>query len=347
MGICVSTASAETHEVDGGNENLVRIQDALQNNRILRLDSLHSQQGNKGPNQDAAILYQGYGTEDGTFCGVFDGHGKNGHVISKLVRNRLPSLVLDRKNALSALNATVNQDYGDQEDELSDDLVPNKTFREWKEACLSVFKVIDKELKLHENLDCSCSGTTAVVIIKQAEDLVIANLGDSRAILGTMTEDGLVAVQLTTDLKPSLPKEAERIKKNSGRIFSLKNEPHIQRVWLPNDNFPGLAMTRAFGDFKLKNHGIIAIPEITHHRLSVNDQFLVLATDGVWDVLSIKEVTSIVWLAKSEKEAARAVVDAAVTAWRSKFPTSKMDDCTVLCLFTGEKSENAIPTNLI
>lgn len=38
----------------------------------------------------------------------------------------------------------------------------------------------------------------------QGENLVIANLGDSRAILGTKTEDGIVPVQLTTDLKPGL-----------------------------------------------------------------------------------------------------------------------------------------------
>ena len=38
----------------------------------------------------------------------------------------------------------------------------------------------------------------------QGDDLVIANLGDSRAVLGTITETGLTAVQLTTDLKPGL-----------------------------------------------------------------------------------------------------------------------------------------------
>nr|DAD48922.1 TPA_asm: hypothetical protein HUJ06_018859 [Nelumbo nucifera] len=166
----------------------------------------------------------------------------------------------------------------------------NKVFHEWKEAYLSAFKVMDKELKLNEKLDCSTSGTTAVTIIKQGEDLVIANLGDSRAMLGTLTENGLMVVQLTTDLKPSLPSEAERIKKNNGRIFALRNEPDTLRVWLPNDNFPGLAMTRAFGDFQLKNYGIISIPKISYHRLTVNDQFLVLATDGVKQLLNLNKL---------------------------------------------------------
>lgn len=40
-------------------------------------------------------------------------------------------------------------------------------------------------------------------------------------------------------------------------------------------------MSRAFGDFLLKDHGIIAIPEISYRRLTARDQFIVLATDGV------------------------------------------------------------------
>lgn len=41
--------------------------------------------------------------------------------------------------------------------------------------------------------------------MKQDEDLIIANLGDSRAVLGTITNNGVTAIQLTTDLKPGLP----------------------------------------------------------------------------------------------------------------------------------------------
>lgn len=75
--------------------------------------------------------------------------------------------------------------------------------------------------------------------------------------------------------------EADRITKCNGRVLALKEEPHIQRVWLPHEDAPGLAMSRAFGDFLLKNHGVIAIPEISYHRLTPKDQFIVLATDGV------------------------------------------------------------------
>ena len=75
--------------------------------------------------------------------------------------------------------------------------------------------------------------------------------------------------------------EAERIRKCKGRVFALEDEPEVYRVWLPDEDSPGLAMARAFGDFCLKNFGVNVIPEVTHHELTEKDEFIVLATDGV------------------------------------------------------------------
>ena len=75
--------------------------------------------------------------------------------------------------------------------------------------------------------------------------------------------------------------EAARIRKRSGRVFSLPNEPDVTRVWLPKYNSPGLAMARAFGDFCLKNYGVISVPDVSYHRITEKDEFIVLATDGV------------------------------------------------------------------
>ncbi|KAJ4708158.1 Phosphatase 2C family protein [Melia azedarach] len=338
MGICISVASSEIHnqaENENNHENVIFLGENIISHEVQKpAGSVFSRQGSKGLNQDAGILCQGYGMEDGAFCGVFDGHGKNGHVASKIVRNRLPSLILSQKHALSNNKAAAANNRNFQIDREDAEMEPSNEFYKWKEACVSAFKVMDKEVKLQENLDCSCSGTTAVVVIRQGEDLVIANLGDSRAVLGTITDNGeLKAVQLTTDLKPGLPCEADRIRKCNGRVLALKEEPHIQRVWLPNEDSPGLAMSRAFGDFLLKNHGIIAIPDISYRRLTSNDQFIVLATDGVFDVLSNNQVVSIVREAHKDQEAARAVVEAAKAAWKKKFPSSKIDDCTVVCHF--------------
>lgn len=53
----------------------------------------------------------------------------------------------------------------------------------------------------------------------------------------------------------------------------------------------------------------------------------------IWDVLSNKEVVDIVAAAPRRASAARALVESAVRAWRYKYPTSKVDDCAVICLF--------------
>lgn len=75
--------------------------------------------------------------------------------------------------------------------------------------------------------------------------------------------------------------EEERIKKCRGRVFALKDEPEVCRVWLPNCDSPGLAMARAFGDFCLKNFGLISVPDVSFRRLTEKDEFIVLASDGV------------------------------------------------------------------
>lgn len=75
--------------------------------------------------------------------------------------------------------------------------------------------------------------------------------------------------------------EAERIRKCRGRVFALRDEPEVARVWLPNNDSPGLAMARAFGDFCLKDFGLISEPDISYRRLTEKDEFIVLATDGV------------------------------------------------------------------
>ena len=70
-------------------------------------------------------------------------------------------------------------------------------------------------------------------------------------------------------------------------MFALQDEPEVARVWLPNSDSPGLAMARAFGDFCLKDYGLISVPDINYHRLTERDQYIILATDGVHITLLI------------------------------------------------------------
>ncbi|KAI3665284.1 hypothetical protein L6452_17026 [Arctium lappa] len=82
----------------------------------------------------------------------------------------------------------------------------------WKDSFIKTCAAVDRDIQHCHKFDSIHSGTTALVVIKQGELVVIANVGDSRAILATTVNDGcLVAVQLTVDFKPNLPDEAERM----------------------------------------------------------------------------------------------------------------------------------------
>jgi serine/threonine protein phosphatase PrpC len=62
------------------------------------------------------------------------------------------------------------------------------------------------------------------------------------------------------------------------------------RVWLRDQDIPGLAMTRSFGDQVASTVGITALPEITEWQLTPEDKFMILASDGVWEFIESDEV---------------------------------------------------------
>ncbi|XP_074286937.1 putative protein phosphatase 2C 12 [Silene latifolia] len=305
---------------------------------------LHSQKGGKVVNQDSAVIYQSYGATDGVLCGVFDGHGKNGHLVSRFVKERLPLLLLEEKNAVGDAGILTDESSLESQATSDDDLSSDRTLHDWELPCTNAFEKMDEEIK-DAKFDCSFSGTTAVVVLKQGNELVIANLGDSRAILGTIHENEVIPVQLTTDLKPGTPDEAIRIQRSNGRVFALKEEPDMKRAWLPSVYSPGMAMSRAFGDLVMKNYGIISTPVVTHHNISSDDLFIVVATDGIWDVLSNEDVTAVVMAAETEEMAAKAVVDAAAAAWKTNFPRDKSDDCTAICFFLQNNNPSQAPAS--
>ncbi|KAH9734403.1 putative protein phosphatase 2C 33 [Citrus sinensis] len=326
-------------------EPLHRIPGRLFLNGSSEIASLFTQQGKKGTNQDAMIVWENFASRaDTIFCGVFDGHGPYGHMVAKRVRDSLPlklsshwevnitSEEVLREISINTAGSINSEDTSfvsaDEEPRASADLEETEKFPEFfqtlKESFLKAFKVMDRELRMHATIDCFCSGTTAVTLIKQ--------------VLNCSFPEYFFFIKFYT--------EAERIRKCKGRVFALHDEPEVARVWLPNYDSPGLAMARAFGDFCLKDFGLISVPDISYRRLTDKDEFIVLATDGIWDVLSNEEVVDIVASAPARSSAARSLVESAVRAWRRKYPTSKVDDCAVVCLFLDSNSNtNGISTS--
>lgn len=323
------------------------VKDAKKNELILRSSgimnvdgsknfaSVFLRKGQKGANQDCCIVWEEFGCQpDMIFCGIFDGHGPWGHFVSKMVRESMPSSLLCNWQETLAQMA-LDPDF---------DLEMEKKmhwFNIWKHSYLKTCATIDQELEHHRKIDAFYSGTTALSIVRQGEKIIIANVGDSRAVLATTSDDGdLVAVQLTMDFKPNLPQETERITQCNGRVFCLEDEPGVHRVWLPDEEVPGLAMSRAFGDYCIKDFGLISVPEVTQRNISSKDHFIVLATDGVWDVVSNQEAVQIVSSAPNQAKAAKRLVDHAVHAWKLKRRGIAVDDISAICLFLHSPSSS-------
>ncbi|XP_076888959.1 putative protein phosphatase 2C 34 [Bidens hawaiensis] len=314
------------------NEMILRSSGTVSVNGSNNLASVCSKKGEKGVNQDRCIVWEEFGCQhDMMFCGVFDGHGPWGHYIAKRVCNLMPSSLLCNWQEM------LIQCSLDQADKELD------RFNLWRDSFIKTCAEIDHDLEKCHKIDSVYSGTTAITAVRQGDHLVVANVGDSRAILATVTDDGcLVPVQLTVDFKPNLPQETERIVECSGRVFCLDDEPGVHRVWLPNEDLPGLAMSRAFGDYCLKRFGLISVPQVVHRNITTRDQFMILASDGVWDVISNEEAVEIVSSVVDKAKSAKRLVDCAIRAWKRKRRGIATDDISAICVFFYNDSNTQI-----
>ena len=103
--------------------------------------------------------------------------------------------------------------------------------------------------------------------------------------------DQVISEALTRDHKPDDKLEAERILKNNGRIETYKdvynNSLGPLRVWLKTEDIPGLAMTRSFGDQVAASVGVSCEPELSFLELFPSDKVVILASDGIWEFMSV------------------------------------------------------------
>ena len=232
----------------------------------------------KKVNQDRYFIFHNFvsGYEN-IFMGVLDGHGYYGHEVSEYIKENLP---MDLNRVLKTKKLNI----------LKDDL---------SDIIKQTFEMENNSLLRNKQIDSNLSGSTCVSVIYTPEKLIIANLGDSRCVLGKKIEnDKWKAVNLTTDHKPSVPEEAERIKSYGGRIRPMKDEDGNfigpLRVYMKERDIPGLAMTRSFGDYYASTAGTISIPEISEYYFVPEDKFLILASDGLFEFIESDEVVNIV-----------------------------------------------------
>ena len=147
--------------------------------------------------------------------------------------------------------------------------IPDMMFQSIKEVILQIPK--------DDSMTC---GTTYLIVLKYGELLFVANGGDCRAIIN----DDVNVKQITIDHKPNLKREYDRIYASGG--FVTFNENDVPRV---NGN---LAISKSIGDFYLYPH-VTWIPDIFMTQISKNNHLLVIASDGLWDVMSNEDVMNI------------------------------------------------------
>lgn len=195
-----------------------------------------------------------------TFCAVFDGHGGNG--VSRLLKRG--SVRLSRffcsNNVIQAV-------------------APTKAYNKYIQR---VYSTVQTKLINHE-VKANHMGSTALVALIYKNvgklHLKVINLGDCRAVACNKYN---IAVPLTNDHKPSQLDERRRIQALGGSIDKARgDDPRVS----------GLSVSRCFGD--LDCNYISHDPEVFDYSVK-GERFIILACDGVWDVLSNQDAVDFV-----------------------------------------------------
>jgi serine/threonine protein phosphatase PrpC len=144
-------------------------------------------------------------------------------------------------------------------------------------ALFSTFMKVDEALEIPESY---MTGSTCLVILKNTNHMWVANCGDSRAIMNSNNNP----VELTKDHKP-FGDERARILALGGHVVQTSGG-----VWRVNGE---LALSRALGDKRLRPY-VIPNPDIFKIDLSASNKFIVIGTDGLWDILNNNKVVEII-----------------------------------------------------
>ncbi|KAG8375702.1 hypothetical protein BUALT_Bualt10G0128000 [Buddleja alternifolia] len=201
----------------------------------------------------------------GHFFGVYDGHG--GSQVANYCRDRIHTALAEELETIMA-----NLNDGNSKDNCEE---------QWRRALFECFLKVDDEIggkAVLEPVAPETVGSTAVVAIVCSSHIIVANSGDSRAVLCR----GKEPIALSVDHKPNREDEYARIEAAGGKVIQ----------WNGHRVFGVLAMSRSIGDRYLKPW-IIPDPEVMFVPRAREDECLILASDGLWDVMTNEEACDI------------------------------------------------------
>ena len=297
---------------------------ALPEGRVKKVSS-YSQAG-KGEdgftkvNQDSFLVLQNqYNMKDFNIFSVMDGHGVNGHLVSRFVTKFFTSFFKNNKK----MNSNKN------EDEVYYRLKKNDS-----DILTRAFRHAERDIEKNSDIDANFSGTTCVMVLQVGEKILCANVGDSRAI---MVKENNKIIPLSIDQKPDDPEEAKRIVENGGEISQFEEDGEKSgpfRVWKKGEEYPGIAMSRSIGDFIATTLGVVPVPKFLDEKIDNDTKFIVVASDGVWEFLENQKVADIVmpFYKKNDPDGACKALIKESTEWWNKEDVV-VDDITAIVVF--------------
>lgn len=264
------------------------------------------------------------------FFSVCDGHGLNGHHVSQFIKEYLPFYI-------------EKQIDKDQDFKHNDKI--GEMYSKIPGYLNAAFQRVHEDL-LKQKYDVQLSGSTCVAVLFDRNSIFCGNAGDSRAVLysinrnqGNSSKGATCGITpLSEDHKPCMPVEKKRVLSVGGRVDTIKGNMGQNlgpmRVWLMEQDAPGLAMSRSIGDYVAHSVGVSTAAEVMRFELCPDDKFIIIASDGVWEFLTNEDVAKIVWpffLKNSPEQAGNAIVRAAAQKWREN--DSVIDDITCVTIF--------------
>lgn len=171
-----------------------------------------------------------------------------------------------------------------------------KFITDTRSAIADAYSHTDSEFLKSENNQNRDAGSTASTAILVGDRLIVANVGDSRAVICR----GGNAFAVSRDHKPDQTDERQRIEEAGGFV-----------MWAGTWRVGGvLAVSRAFGDRLLKQY-VVADPEIQEEKVDDTLEFLILASDGLWDVVTNEEAVSMTKPIQDPEDAAKRLMQEA------------------------------------
>ena len=257
----------------------------FQSKKIVKIESL-SKEGfwrpgiEKGNQDNFFILNNINNNPNYYYMGVCDGHGIFGKEVSNFLINNLPKNL--NKNILN--------------NEIK--YLSFESLGKLSSIITNTFIQTNNELVDNSNINTYLSGSTCVSILFTSRRLISINVGDSRCVLGKFNGEKWQYENLSRDHKPSEEDEKNRIISNGGRVEPNKDEfgngRGPLRIWMKEEDIPGLAVSRSFGDELAHKIGVINEPEIKEYVFLNEDKFFILASDGLWEYISSEECVDII-----------------------------------------------------